>query len=188
MELQHLNAKIYVDGNLSVDPARFIEVFHAWVRDKTLDGLLIDVADYRHVPAGPGVMLIGLADEYSMDQAGKRYGLRYNRKGPLDGSNDDRIRYALRSAAIACQLLEAEFASEGPLKFSRHELDLLVNDRAFAPNTPETFESCKPEIEQSLTAAFGHSDFQLKHDDDARRLFAVKVTSEKPIDLAALAK
>ena len=60
MELQHINVKIYVEGDLPVDPAEFITVFHQWVKDKVLDELLIDVADYRHVPAGPGVLLVGL--------------------------------------------------------------------------------------------------------------------------------
>ena len=105
MELQHINVKIYVDGDLAIDPAAFIDVFHEWVREHTLDELLIDVADYRHVPAGPGVMLIGHEGDYSMDNAGDRWGLRYNRKAAVDGSNDDRLRQALCSAVRACQLL-----------------------------------------------------------------------------------
>ena len=45
-------------------PARFeladaVAVFHQWIRDGVCPEMLIDVADYRHVPAGPGVLLIG---------------------------------------------------------------------------------------------------------------------------------
>ena len=54
MDLQHVNVKIYVDGDLAVDPARFIEIFHGWIKEEAFDELLIDVADYRHVPDGPG--------------------------------------------------------------------------------------------------------------------------------------
>ena len=72
MDLQHVNVKFLVEGDLKVDPARFIEVFHQWIRDETLEELLIDVADYRHVPSGPGVMLIALEADYSMDHADNR--------------------------------------------------------------------------------------------------------------------
>ncbi len=102
MQLQHVNVKIYVDGDLNVDPARFIEVFHRWIREQATNELLIDVADYRHVPSGPGVLLVGFEADYGMDNTGGRYGLRYNRKAPLEGSNADRVRQALRSAAYAC--------------------------------------------------------------------------------------
>ncbi len=186
MELQHVNVKIYVDGDLNVAPARFIEVFHQWIRDQVLDELLIDVADYRHVPGGPGVMLIGHEADYSMDNTDNRYGLRYNRKAPLDGSNEDRLRQAFRSAANACRLLEAEFATDGPLKFNRHEFELFINDRALAPNTPETMTACKPELEAFLENVFGHRDFTLKHQSDPRTRFGVTVELAKPFDLTAI--
>ena len=59
MNLQHINVKIYVEDDSAVDLSRFIDVFHSWIKQQLLDELLIDVADYRHVPAGPGVILIG---------------------------------------------------------------------------------------------------------------------------------
>ena len=186
MQLQHVNVKIFVDGDLKVDPARFIEVFHRWIREQALDELLIDVADYRHVPAGPGVMLIGFEADYSMDNAGGRYGLLYNRKAAVSGSNEDRFRQALRSAANACRLLEEEFATEGPLLFSRQEFELVINDRALAPNTPETFAAAKPELETYLQQVLGHSEFSLEHQSAPRSRFGVSVKVAKPFDLAAL--
>ena len=151
MELQHVNVKIYVEGDLTVDPARFIKVFHEWIQEDALDEMLIDVADYRHVPAGPGVLLIAHEADYSMDNTDNRWGLRYNRKSMLEGDNENRFRQALRSAANACRLLEARLADESvPLKFSRHEFELFINDRALAPNSPETFAACRPELEAFL--------------------------------------
>ena len=43
------------------------------------------MADYRHVPEGPGVMLIGHQANYSVDNTDNRLGVRYNRKEPLEG-------------------------------------------------------------------------------------------------------
>ena len=187
MELQHVNVKIYIEGDLTVDPARFIDVFHDWIREQVLAELLIDVADYRHVPAGPGVMLIGHEADYSMDNAGDRWGLLYNRKAPSGGSNEHRFRQALRSAANACRLLEGQFTGDELLKFSRREFELFINDRALAPNTPETYAACTPELQTFLQQALGHADFELRHLDDPRSRFGVAVKAAKPFDLAALA-
>ena len=66
--------------------------------------------------------------------------------GPVQG--DAAIRAALREGSVgsaqrALGFLEEQFASDGPLKFSRLEIELFVNDRALAPNTSETFNACK---------------------------------------------
>jgi hypothetical protein len=161
-------------------------VFHEWIRAHTLDELLVDVADYRHVPAGPGVMLIGHEADYSMDNAGDRWGLRYNRKAVVDGSNDDRLRQALRSAAHACQLLEAHFNGPESLQFSRREFEVFINDRALAPNTPETFATCRPILESFLSSVLGHNNFSLEPRTAPRSLFGVAVTTAQPFDLTAI--
>ena len=189
MELQHVNVKIYVEGDLTVDPARFIKVFHEWIQEDALDEMLIDVADYRHVPAGPGVLLIAHEADYSMDNADNRWGLRYNRKSKLEGDNENRFRQALWSTANACRLLEARLADESvPLKFSRHEFELFINDRALAPNSPETFAACRPELEAFLENVLGHDEFCLEHHSAPRSHFGVtvKVAKSKPYDLAAI--
>jgi len=187
MELQHVNVKIPVDGAMGVDPARFIPIFHEWIREESLGGLLIDVADYRHVPAGPGAMLIAFEADYNMDNADDVWGMRYNRKTPLDGSNTDRFRQALAAAAGACLLLEKEFAAEGGLTFSRSAFELFINDRAIAPNTPETWGACEGELKAFVVAALGHEGVTLTPQADSRRLFGATITAAKPFDLAAIA-
>ena len=49
--LQHVNVKFPSAG--SIDLTQAIPVFHRWIQEQALPGLLIDVADYRHVPEGP---------------------------------------------------------------------------------------------------------------------------------------
>ena len=187
MDLQHVNVKIFVDGDLTVDPARFIEIFHSWVQQQSMDEMMIDVADYRHVPAGPGVVLVGHESDYAMDNAENRYGLLYNRKAVLEGSNHDRFRHSLEQAAHACRLLEVALDGEAPLRFDRRDFELIINDRALAPNTPQTYAECKADLESFLNKTLGHSDFNLQHRDDPRRRFSVNIKLKKPLDLEAIA-
>lgn len=176
MNLQHVNVTLRVDGELPIELGRFIEVFHPWVAQQSLEGMLIDVADYRHVPDGPGVVLIGFEGDYYMTERG----LRYSRKAPLEGSNADKFRQAFAAAAAVASRLEAEF--EG-LKFCRQNFDLTVNDRAIAPNTSETFEAVKGELEAFLNEELGAGGVTLEHQSDPRKLFGVAIRCETPCDL-----
>ena len=96
--LQHIIVKIPVDGDLGIEPGELIPVFHRWVATQSMPELLIDVADLRHVPAGPGVILVGSEADYSLDHAGGEWGLQYRRKDVVDGSNVDRLTQAFDAA------------------------------------------------------------------------------------------
>jgi hypothetical protein len=184
MELQHVNAEIFVHGALAVDPERFIETFHRWIREQVVDGLWIDVADYRHVPHGPGIVLVGHEADYAMDHNQGRWGLLYNRKTALAGSNMDRVRQAIRAAAHACELLESEFSD---LRFSRQEFEVIFNDRALVPNTPQTLAQVQPELQAILSELLGHGDFTMTHETDPRRRFGMTVKSQRPFELVTFA-
>ena len=181
MELQHINVKIPVDGALAVDPVRFIDVFHRWIQDGVLEELLIDVADYRHVPEGPGVVLIAHEADYSMDHTDGQWGLRYNRKAKLDGTNEDRIRQAIGAAVSACVLLEKEFAAAPALRFNRSSFELFINDRALAPNTQESAAELVPLLRSLIGSVLGHSNFTAGHDPDPRRRLGLRITTESPV-------
>jgi hypothetical protein len=184
MELQYIVAKIFTEGDLKIDPNNVVNVFHRWVAQQSLPELLVDVAELLHVPAGPGVVLVGLEADYALDHTGNHWGLVYRRKAPLAGTNADRFAQALRAAAHVAQLLEVEFPD---LKFSRREFSLVVNDRELAPNTAATFAAAKPELDTFLKDFLGHSDFSLALlDNDPRRRFGVMVKSAKPVDFEAL--
>ena len=184
MNLQHINAKFYVDGPLNVDLQRFVEVFHRWVAGQTMHELLIDVADYRHVPAGPGVVLVGLQADYSIDQADHRPGLLYNRKGLLEGSNSERLGQAIASAVDACRLLEAEFSD---LTFNYSQWDIIINDRVLAPNTPQTFGAFRPILGEFLANSLGQQRFNIQYDQrDPRRRFRVTVELAQSLQMATL--
>ena len=185
MEFQHVNAKIFVEGELPFDPSRFINVFHQWIQESTLPEMLIDVADYCHVPDGPGVLLVAHEADYSMDHTDGRWGMRYNRKAPVAGGNEARYAQAFSAAARACSVLEKHFADDR-LRFSRSEFEFFINDRALAPNKPEVRSEFQASLQKSLEKLLGHKDFVLGAPADLRRRVELVVTSTRPFDLEAI--
>jgi hypothetical protein len=184
MNLQHVNVKIFVENGTSPELGEFIPVFHRWVAEDATGQLLIDVADYRHVPMGPGVLLVGLEVDYSMDNTANDLGLRFNCKAARDGSNEDRFSYSLRCAAAACLKLESEL--EG-LRFDRNRFQFLINDRALAPNSEETHRATHAELSEMLGQLLGDQQLEFEYDQDARSLFGAMVRLSKPLELADLA-
>jgi hypothetical protein len=162
--IQHINLKIFVTDAGGFELADAIPVFHQWIRDSVCPEMLIDVADYRHVSAGPGIMLIGHEANYSLDNRENRLGLLYNRKAPLDGTFQTRLGQACRATLEACDRLE------GKLKFDRNKLEVFINDRLLAPNTEETWQALRPELEKFF------SGFTIQRIGEPRDLFRVTVT------------
>ena len=186
MNIQHVNVKLLVKNPEQVDLEPLIPVFHNWIQGQVCEELLLDVADYRHVFAGPGVVLIGHEANYSVDNTDNRLGIRYNRKGVVDGSNQDRLQQAARAALTACQRLEAEPRLEGRLRFNGREFEVSINDRLVAPNCAATREAIRPELQTFSEKLFRGKEFSLSYATDPRRLFAVSVKSSETFPAAEL--
>jgi hypothetical protein len=188
MELQHVNAKLLVKDSEGVDLEALIPVFHSWIQDKVFEDRLLDIADYRHVHEGPGIILIGLEGDYSVDNTDGRLAIRYNRKAALDGSNRDRLKQAVRAALSACQRLEAEASLGGKLRFNGQEVEVFVNDRLLAPNTEATRAAAQPDFDAFFARLFGGAEYSLSYDGEARRLFMASVKASRPFSVTDLLK
>ena len=80
MDTVKYELKFFLDDASEVELEEFIPVFHDWIQTQQIEELLIDVADYRHVPHGPGVVLVAHDAHYAMDLAEGRLGLLYSRR------------------------------------------------------------------------------------------------------------
>jgi hypothetical protein len=186
INLQHVNVKLLASNPEQVDLEPLIPVFHNWIEGQIFEELLLDVADYRHVQAGPGVVLIGHQANYSVDNTDNRLGVRYNRKAPFEGSNQDRLRQAARAALTAFERLEREARLNGKLRFNGREIKVYVNDRLMAPNSDSTREVLKPELGVFLGKLFQGSEYTLSHGSDPRSLFAVDVKANRAFSVSEL--
>jgi hypothetical protein len=179
LDIQHINAKLMLQnpGQVNLEPVT--RVFHRWIQERACEELLLDVADYRHVPAGPGVVLIGHEANYSVDNSDSRLGVRYSHKGVLSGTIRDRLEQAVRGALLACQRLEGAPELGGSLRFGGHEMEFFINDRLLAPNTEGTRQALDPHIRALCERLFKGNGFRLEHaQDDPRRLFSVSIMAE----------
>lgn len=179
MQLQHINVKLLVKNPKDVDLEPLIPVFHSWIQAQFLEELLLDVADYRHVHAGPGVVLIGHQADYSVDNTDERLGVRYNRKAVVDCGNDEALRQAMRATLTACQRLESEPRLEGKLRFNGQECEFFVNDRMLAPNRPATRETLHSDFERFFEKLFRGTEYSLSYTSEPRRLFGVSVKTSR---------
>ncbi len=189
MELQHINVKIHMAAPAEPRLDESILIFHRWIREKKTPEMLIDVADYAHVPLGPGVMVIGHEASYSIDiGAENRPGLLYNAKVKREGANADRIAHALGQAVRAADLLEQDELWKGKVKFQTDEIEIVVNDRLLAPNDPSTYEAVKGDIDEGIKRVLGANDFSAEYaQGDSRRRFTVIVRCSAGVSVGDLA-
>ncbi|GAB4579544.1 MAG: hypothetical protein Fur0022_22820 [Anaerolineales bacterium] len=178
MTPKRYSVKFFIENPAAVHLPAFIPIFHRWIQTRAVEGLLIDVADYKHVHNGPGILLIGYEGDYALDTNGGRPGLRYIRKRETPASLEDGLREAFRLARNACQTLENDLALGGEIHFNPAEIELTFLDRLNTPNTPETFHALQSTISNALSAHFPDGNFTLEPDfSDPRRPLIIRINT-----------
>ena len=156
MSLYKLTVKFFA-ANDTFAPSEFVPVFHKWIQTQSFaDHLLIDVADYAHVPAGPGSLLVSSEANIHMDRSDNRLGLLYVRKLPIKEAKSFAETFpAIFKYALAAALkMEQDEILAGRLKFNTNEIAVGFNDRLLAPNSPETISEYHPQVSAFATKLF----------------------------------
>jgi hypothetical protein len=170
-----LGVKFFVTDPQAVKVEEFIPVFHRWIQTNLIeDHLLIDVADYAHVPDGPGVLLIAHQANFGMDLNAGLPGLYYYRKRPEAGSFEERLKATIDNARNICSLIMNEEQFAGKIVFDPNRLLVRVNDRLLAPNDAATFELLHPRISRAVESALGVKPAQVEHHADPGISFEVE--------------
>jgi len=183
--LEKFCVKFYVVEPDRVNLSDLIPVFHRWIQQDAVDGLLIDVADYSHVPHGPGVVLIGHEADYFMDGAEGPLGLLYNRKRMGQGSGRDRLRVALRNVLHACHLLEREDGLG--LRFDTSRLRFVANDRLALPNSEASLAAIRPDLDAVLGVLYPGEVPRVERDtEDERTRLTLAISTAGSADVKTL--
>lgn len=182
-ELTRFCVKIFARAEVDdLKPA--VGLFHRWIQQSAVPGLLIDVVDYRHVPDGPAVQLIGHEGDYLLDRAEGPLGLSYNRKrGPDVGSSS--FLDALRNALTACAALERE-PSLG-FKFDAGRLRFIANDRLSMANDEAGALRARSLLQQAWAGALDIIGGSLERvENDPRSRLTIDVRAPKPVEISHL--
>ena len=181
MELQKLNVKFFIEQPSDIKLTDFIEIFHSWIQ--ATGGVYHDVADYSHMQAGPGIVLVAQDGHVSIDEIGGRRGLVYSQKAVLAGTPRDMLRQVFCAALKNCLKLEEEPALQGKLRFAANEAVISVNDRLAGANSQESFDEIKGDVESVAAQLFGSAKVILERDNDSRQRLNVHLKTAASVDL-----
>lgn len=175
MELQKIGIKLFVDPTVPVEVLDFTSIFHELIQNQAVaDHLLIDVADYTHVPAGPGLLLVGHEADFSLDLKENRLGLFYYRKQPLEGDFDSRMKTITKTVFQIASLLE----EKGKIRFQRDGFEWIANDRLLAPNTEESYQEISPQLAKVLSPVYPKVELNFASQVDSRQRLNIHVKAE----------
>jgi hypothetical protein len=184
VDVSQLSLKLFAEKSDAFDPARLIPIFHRYIREGFLKHRLpIDVADYRHVVSGPGVLIVGDACHFGVDFEGGT-GLLYSRKRDEVGPFRAKLAEAFADTITIASRLESE--SGLGFKVNPGQLEIRVVSRLHVKNDKPTFAAAAPELTAFLTELY-ESPPELTHLDNGKEPFGIRVRMTNPPALAQLA-
>lgn len=182
---KRLAIKFNLKQNPSTQAKDIVPVFQRWIQDHSIEGMLIDVIDYKHVTDGPGVLLVADEGDYGYDFADGQVGLQYLRKRFLPDTLAETIRLVFRLAFKAAQQLETEGLAGVEFDYASAKISFL--DRRLYRNNDEAFEQVKTELGAILSELYGQDVNLSQRYDDPRDVFAVGYQVDGVVDLDKLA-
>ncbi len=183
-DLQRIQIKIAADSpaGLSLDP--FITIFGRW-RNEKHPADWVDLADYAHLPRGPGIVLVGQRCSVAFDLADPGPGILYTARKGLSGSHAERLCSAFEWCLNLSKRLSAEPEFPKDVRLRIGMLELRFNDRLETPDTPETDAELRPAIEQVLNQLFGSGGYDLQCCSDDS-VYGFRIQAKKSEALNAL--
>ena len=183
MDLHKFGIKFFATDAQALDLLKLIPLYHRWIQQSALQDLLIDVADYSHVPAGPGVMLIAHEGNYALDETGHERGVLYYSKHKLTGALPERLAQVAGKALQAAQLMSGDTELQGSLKVPGNQLQFFANDRLVAPNTDAAYGELEPAFKTFLDRLYAGARYTLQRETDPKERLSVRVQAEGEVAL-----
>ena len=183
--LQRIQIKIASDAPAGLKLEPFIEIFSRW-RKEPHPAAWVDLADYAHLPRGPGIILVGQRCNLSFDMAEPGPGILYSAKKGLAGSHAGRIGSALRGCLEFSKRLIGEPEFPPGVRLQTDSLEIRFHDRLETPPTTSTHEELRPVVEQVLNSLYGEGEYELRPQTNPKECFGFSVRANKAEPLDAL--
>lgn len=177
LQVQKFAVKIPARSGGEIPLDAFIPILHRLIQTQAIsDHLLVDVADYKHVVDGPGVLLVSHEANIHIDDTDGERGLLYVRKMPVPGSFAKRIGTVIGYALGIADKLAQEPELAGRLTFHHDRLTLKLNDRLRAPNSAETFAATRDELTAAIGGSLGATSVKIELLPDREQPFGVSAS------------
>jgi len=182
-ELQRIAVKILTDAppSLNLDP--FLAIFGRWRTATAHPADWVDLADYAHMPRGPGIVLVGKRCNFSFDLGGAAPGLLYASKMGLEGAPEARLLSVFRACLEMSRSLLAEAEFPASVRLQTGSLELIFNDRLETANTEATDQQLKPAVVAALDRLLGPGAYQLTPQADPDRRYGFFIRAARPLNL-----
>lgn len=174
-DLHKIGIKFHTARGDDLPLTDFIPVFHRWIQEGLLEDVMIDVADYSHVPAGPGTMLITHEGNYAVDETGDQRGFVYYSKHEVPGNTlEQRLAAVCRKNLAACKLLEEDGATKGKIAFDYGQIEIFSNDRLHGANTDTAWQAFEPALASFMGRLYPGKEYDISRggSDPRERLSA----------------
>lgn len=162
--LQRVDVKQLLDAPPTPDLDAFLIIFDRWRREGDHPSDWVDLADYAHMVEGPGILLAGKRDTFSVNLNPPGPGLLTSVRRGLEGGLAERFREAFRRAGELNEALLAEPEFPDGIRVIEGAWEVFVNDRLRFPNTDETDRT----VRAALSEALGISSQRLLRHRDLR--------------------
>lgn len=167
MNLQKPNWKLVIKNPEILNSKTLFKIFNSWI--PASEEIFVDVADYTHVQDGPKVVLVGHYVDYSWDHTDRVHGFLYNRRQPMDGTNEVKLKTSLQAFIRAAKRFQSAPEWETKPVFDTTALTLIINDRGLAPNNRQTFDALNPDLDQIFPKA------SIAPNNETKKRFSVSV-------------
>lgn len=185
MNPKRIAVKIFTTNPESgVELQPFIPLFHRFIQQGSLEGLLVDVTDYAHVPNGPGVVLIGHDVDYGIDSLGGRTGLLTVRKRAGDLTLEALLADTLRRALRAVQAIEED--GSGKIHFALDRVEVQILDRLYAGNDAAGYELARTDVDAVASRVFAGASLSRAAADDGRKPLTLEIAAAEAADAKTL--
>lgn len=185
MEPQRMTIRIPVRLAEGFEEEKLIGIFHDWIRRDALPERLIDVADYQHVPQGPGIMLVSHEVHFALDHSDGDAVLAQQRR-PVEGPLDQRLLDLVAAATRVAAGLAAEKDLEGRLEVDAGCVEWQSFDRLRAPNDDAAWTALEPALRKLAGTLYGKDarvERVVGHPGDP---LTARLQATAPVDIATL--
>lgn len=185
-DLQRIDLKVMARAPEPPPLDPILTVFDRWRREEDAPSDWVDLADYAHMPQGPGVMMAGKREHFVVDTNEPGLGVMVQTRKDLDGAVEERFLEAFRRHLTLAVRLVGEPEWPQAIQVESGKWLVAVNDRLHFPNDDETDADLKTGLVAALDRLFGEGAYTLSRDDNPRRRYGYVVEASSAPDLGEL--